>query len=347
MKDSGCVVYRRGKWVVDYYDRAGKRKWITCLSREAAKDKLEEIRRERKSTSAARKPDVEFAEYSAAWLRGAQIQPKTRHSYGQILRLHLVPAFGAVPLREIQRAALKDFLSEKLAEGMSRNSVRLLYATLRVILNEAIEDEILDRNPALKLGRKLRLSTAPSQREEEIKALDRDQMAAFLDTARKKAPRYFELFLLMSRTGLRPAEAYALEWTDLDYGRGEMQICRALGHGRVVKGTKTGLGRTVDMSDQVKEALQFLEITRAEEARERGWAEIPSTLFVNEVGGYLDEAKVRQVFKRILRAAKLPGHHVPYGLRHSFASQLLAEGVSVAYVSAQLGHADIRLTVNL
>jgi integrase len=49
---------------------------------------------------------------------------------------------------------------------------------------------------------------------------------------------------------------------------------------------------------------------------------------------------------RVLKAAKLPLYFTPHGLRHTYASILLAEGVSPVYVQEQLGHATIELTVS-
>ena len=49
---------------------------------------------------------------------------------------------------------------------------------------------------------------------------------------------------------------------------------------------------------------------------------------------------------RILKAAKLPQHFTPHCLRHTYASILLADGVSPVYVQEQLGHATIELTVS-
>jgi integrase len=48
----------------------------------------------------------------------------------------------------------------------------------------------------------------------------------------------------------------------------------------------------------------------------------------------------------VLRAAKLPSHHTPHSLRHTFASILISEGKSPAYVQQQLGHEDVSLTIN-
>jgi integrase len=66
------------------------------------------------------------------------------------------------------------------------------------------------------------------------------------------------------------------------------------------------------------------------------------------LGGWepLDANNVAKVFKRGLKAAGLPLHFTPHGLRHSFASLLLSAQVSPAYVQRQLGHASIKLTVD-
>jgi integrase len=110
--------------------------------------------------------------------------------------------------------------------------------------------------------------------------------------------------------------------------------------------TKTGRGRTVDLSRQVLNVLRRLETKPKAEALRRGWGEVPPWLFVNTVGQPLDPVRVRKVMARALRAAGLPGHLTPHCLRHTFASQLLQAGESPAYVQRQLGHASIKLTVD-
>jgi integrase len=72
----------------------------------------------------------------------------------------------------------------------------------------------------------------------------------------------------------------------------------------------------------------------------------PSWLFVSKVGTPLDPANVRKGMTHALKAAKLPTHFTPHCLRHTYASILLADGVSPVYVQEQLGHATIELTVS-
>ncbi len=59
----------------------------------------------------------------------------------------------------------------------------------------------------------------------------------------------------------------------------------------------------------------------------------------------MDHSNVSKAFRRAIKDAGLPAHFSPHCLRHTYASQLLADGVSPAYVSEQLDHASIELTV--
>jgi hypothetical protein len=70
-------------------------------------------------------------------------------------------------------------------------------------------------------------------------------------------------------------------------------------------------------------------------------------LFAPATGTLLDPARVQKVFKRVLKTAGLPLHFSPRCLRHTYASLLLQQGESPAYVQRQLGHASIRLTVDM
>ena len=65
-----------------------------------------------------------------------------------------MPVFGDIRIRELQRGRIKAFLAYRLQER-ANNTVRLMHATLRVILNAAVDHGILVANPADKLGRAL------------------------------------------------------------------------------------------------------------------------------------------------------------------------------------------------
>jgi integrase len=343
-----CIRKRRSKWVVDYRDAAGIRRWLTCETRRAAEivlaERLDESRQPREPIV---NPDIHLEEYSQRWLNliRMSVKPRTLDSYQQLLRLHLLPVLGPVKVRSIARGRIKMLLANKLAAGLSRNTVRLVHAALRALLNSAVDDGVILANPADKLGRQLKLVRPALARQEQIKAMTREQLAHFLKVTAKTFPRFYELFLLLGRTGLRLGEALALAWPDIDVERKEIRVRQAFSAGKI-ETPKSGHGRNVDMSQQLTTALRHLQIERKAETLKQGWKELPSWVFCTQAGTPLDEHRIRKVFSRVVKEAGLPSHFTPHCLRHTYASLLLQRGESPAYVQRQLGHASIQLTVD-
>jgi integrase len=293
-------------------------------------------------------PNVTVAEYAQRWLRlCARLKPISIAGYRGKLDRHLLPALGGLKVRKLHRSMVKDLLAEKVREGLSLDSVRLVHATLRAMLNAAVDDGVIAANPAAGLGRAMRLQIPLGARSESVRALDREQLERFLAAALAKAPRFFPMFFLMSRTGLRLGEALALQWGDLDLVRRELRVMRALAMvGRRTDTPKSGHGRTVDLSASVCDTLRALKARASEAALARG-EPLGSFVFPPATGqdGPMRHLTVETAFRRCVKAAGLPDHFTPHSLRHSYASLLLQAGVSPAYVQEQLGHASIELTV--
>jgi integrase len=125
-----------------------------------------------------------------------------------------------------------------------------------------------------------------------------------------------------------------------------IRIAHAFSEDSELDTPKSGHGRTVDMSQPLVDTLKTHDKTNKQEKFTYGWAELPPWLFVTKVGTPLDPAYVRAAMLRVLKAAHLPPHFTSHCLRHTYASILLAEGVSPAYVQEQLGHATMELTVS-
>jgi integrase len=352
---------KRDVWLVDYLDGAGVRHRLTAKTREQAEgllaEKITESRQAQPVDSTDR--NITLAEYGARWLAAAasELKPRTVASYDQLFRLHIEPTLGALKLREIQRAHVKNLLTQKRQAELSKNTVRLIRACLSTMLAEALDDGLLKANPAVSASRRRGRnadSITIAERHQAIRPFSEDELAAFLEAAkvdkpkrqfRKAAPHgsdQYALFLTLARTGIRPGEAFALTWEDLDFSRREILIERTLSAGQVGS-TKTGRARRVDMSRELTATLAELYKRREQQTLERGWGEVPQTVFVNDRGLALDESRVRKRFARILKTAKLSGHRV-YDLRHTFATSLLTRA-PITYVAAQLGHAKPTTTL--
>ena len=123
---------------------------------------------------------------------------------------------------------------------------------------------MLKANPAALASRrragKRTDSITPNERQKAIRPLSEEQIEALLNEARADR-EYYPLLLTLARTGVRPGEAMALQWDDLDFSNREILIERALSAGQIGT-TKTGGVRRVDMSQTLAETLSQLFIER-------------------------------------------------------------------------------------
>ncbi len=115
-------------------------------------------------------------------------------------------------------------------------------------------------------------------------------------------------------------------------------------HRKIVP-TKNKKIRRVNLSDELIAALTELRRRRRAEYLKRGENEIPEIVFCNESGKRMDRINlVGRYFLKCLEKAGLKRRRF-HNMRHTFASLLLTDGAPIAYVSEQLGHSSIELTV--
>jgi hypothetical protein len=135
-----------------------------------------------------------LSQYAERWQHQVvtTLKPRTIASYADTLRLHLLPRFGATRVRDLTRGDIKAFLAGRRGSHAT-DSVRIMHATLRALLNAAKDDELITANPAEKLGKALKLVERAKVRQQRIKAMERRQRDLFLSN---RSPR---------RTLVRPA----------------------------------------------------------------------------------------------------------------------------------------------
>jgi integrase len=126
-----------------------------------------------------------------------------------------------------------------------------------------------------------------------------------------------------------------------------MEIQRAYCHrSRKIQTPKNGKTRRVDMSQQMTDTLKALLIERKKETLLNGWGEVPPLIFVSEQGTMLDGDNIRhRAFHTALKKAGLR-HIRIHDLRHTFASLLIQNDESLAYVKEQMGHHSIQVMVD-
>lgn len=344
-------IFRRGDregWTLKYQERSRRWRYRQFATKREAREHVDELLLSPAvKLDAGDRATLTLAEYAARWLemRKPTLRLGTVELYAGCLARYILPALGETRPGDITRADVRDFLAQLLGRGLAKTTVRTVRGTLRCLLEEAIEDGLLAVNPAAGKLKALRLTVTLADRASKIRAFDRDQLRRFLAAAAAKLPERALLWRLQAATGLRPGEAYAAQWTDLDLERRQIHIRRSVSR-RVVQGTKTGAERIVDLPASVVEDLRRHDVATKATALGHG-DERAAWIFPSLRGTPLDTHQLERDFKRALAAAGLPGHFSPYSLRHTFASLHLQAGESIYYVQRQLGHRSIGLTVDL
>jgi integrase len=202
------------------------------------------------------------------------------------------------------------------------------------VLSYAVERRHILVSPAAKLGKYVRANDVP---EERVDPFTREELSTLLETARSDMPEWHPFLLTAARTGLRFGELTALRPDDLDF-RGRAILIRRAAYRGTVSTPKSGKARRVDMSRQLAETLRgYLSVREAEAVVAGGTP--PPWLFTDPTGRLVNHRWFyHHVWWPLLRRSEV--------LRHSFATALIAQGESLAYVRDQLGHHSISLTVD-
>jgi integrase len=157
-------------------------------------------------------------------------------------------------------------------------------------------------------------------------------------------PGWYPALLAAARTGLRFCEWTALRPDDLDFRGGAVLVQRRMYLGKLST-PKNKKGRRVDMSQQLAAVLQGWLTLRAAEAAVEGRPPA-EWLFPGPSGKPVTDTYFSaRVWRPLLRRAGVR-YRPPHQLRHTYASLLIQQGESLAYVQSQLGHASIRQTVD-
>jgi integrase len=295
-------------------------------------------------------PDrLTVAQHLATWLETAvrpTARPPTYRSYTYVVRRHLAPGLGALPLARLDAPAVRAFLQDRLAAGLSPRTVQLCHAVLRRALTVAERDGLVPRNVA-------RLVTPPRAPRAAVQPLTVAEARALLAAAHGE--RWEALVVTALYLGLRQGELLGLRWCDVDLAAGRLRV---VGQVQRVQGALAWTApksarsqRTLELPRAVAEALRAHRARQAAERLRAGALWQPPAwgadlVFTTQTGGALDARNVVRWYHRLLARAGLPRrpfHH----LRHTAASLLLAEGCDLRTVQHVLGHSQVSLTADL
>jgi integrase len=311
-----------------------------------------------------------FEAYAERWIelrrssRGEPLRRTTKDKYRSSLRINVYPTFGQVPLDQITRAAVRTWHDE-LDKGPSARSDA--YATLRTILNTAVDDELIEKNPAHIRG------AARQVRRKNLRPASATELTVMVDAM----PEPHRLLLLLATwCALRSGELRELRRSDVVITRDEtaaeiawVEVSRAVVRARttdpdatrliedIVGPPKTDAGvRSVSIPDFVIPTIKnHLDRHAAPgpvgllfHASQDETKHLSETTMNGRAAILNDDGSVRKAGFGWREARRRAGREDLdlHDLRHTGATWAAEEGASIAELMYRLGHSTPSMAIH-
>ena len=318
------------RWrVILYNPDTHKQEWHTVNGTRRDAEAFERQQKTRLASGVyiARSERRTFAEVAAMFLaerKARNRRTSTIACYETVLKVHLMAEFGAREVGMIRRSDIAEHFDRMREKGATVQTVNRALRAMKAVLFFALERELVERNV---MQRFRPFEGGKDERHVSRGAFSEAEVQAILGAAR---PHERALIGLLCFTGLRPGEAYALDWANVDLVGGAACIVRSWDHrGRKFVEPKTKAGaRVVPLSSWLVAELS------AHKARGTG----EGLVFSTSTGRPMNPSNVRRdIWLPLKKRAGVRSLDL-YSLRHTFASLGRTAGESAFNVARMMGH---------
>jgi integrase len=274
---------------------------------------------------------VSVEDYARAWIKERQLRPRTRENYQDAWRLHIGPVLGSKQLRDITPHVVRGWRTRLLETGRGEPTVAKAYRLLRAVLNTAVDDGLISRNPC-------RIKGADRTKTPERPVATVPQVYALADAV---GARFRALILLAAVSGLRWAELVGLRRGDFDLDSSTLRVPR-----RVAELRDSGMdeGPTNHRPASAPSPCPRVVTELQNHLATFVGPEDTALLFTGAQGGRLRRGNFRRAVKwadaRV--AAGLPEEFHFHDLRHTGDHLASRAGASTRELMHRMGHASER-----
>jgi integrase len=277
-------------------------------------------------------------------LRG--LEGKTLDPYLAGWRKRVVPALGRIPIRMVTTGAVDRTVHGWIAEQCSRSTVKNSLSVLVRVMEQAVRDGVIDRNPARVVGWQREYQRAEDELDDPRSlALPNWEALSQLATALvARSAHHFDgwgdVVIFAARTAARIGEVSGIRRADIDYGAWTWTVRRQTtpGPGGLIdKGTKGKRARTVPLIEEVRPLVQKRLESVAPDPMAR--------LFTGPRGGRITTAVLRDATHWDEVVTELGYEHLRrHDLRHTGLTWMADAGVPVHVLRKIAGHGSLVTT---
>lgn len=293
-------------------------------------------------------PFMLYGEWLKIWYNEKKnyVKLTTYSGYGDAIKNRILPELGDLPLSEIseeilQQATLKWLKSgRKNGGGLAENTVREAVMVVKLSLKAAAKRGLIPRSEMDIVFPAENRSKAPCVLSAENRILY--TKSVMHDFNYRSAGIIFCL-----HTGVRIGELCALQWGDIDLKEGTVYISKTLE--RVTLNDFNGnMSTEITLtSPKTQSSIRLIPLSPTLiNLLKPIYIKEPGAYFLTGTKKFIEPCNYRKFYTAFLKRHKLP-YIKFHGLRHTFATQLIENGVDCKTVSELLGHASVNMTLNL
>jgi integrase len=235
-------------------------------------------------------------------------------------------------LSSLSKADIRGFYAEMAARGCGDATMEATFRVLHRLLEVAVEEERIARNPA-------RGVRVPQPNRREPRFLSEEEVDAI---AYEVPDRYRCLVYFLSYTGLRIGEASALRVRNLDLAKGVVRVVESsaeVGGRRITGDTKTRKARAVHVGSQLRQMLREHVATYGRPLDPHAF------VFMGERNAQIRQNAFRsRIFQPAARRAGIQPTPTVHDLRHTAASLMAKSGYTLREAQEELGHSHATMT---
>ncbi len=300
--------------------------------------------------------DVLFTVFMLEWLEmmKSNVEITSYASYSICIKSRIVPYFEEhhpdLKLQEVTPKHIQDFYSYELRErGVTTNTVLRRHANIRKALQYAFKIGLIENNPADRIER-------PKKNHFSGSIYNEKELEQLFELVKGKP---IELGVILAAFyGLRRSEAVGLKWSAIDFEQKTITIRHTVtqvfmdGKSIIIEKDRTktkSSHRTLPLVPPFEELLHALKARQDMNKQLCGRAycmKDAEYIYVNDIGELVKPGYITEHFPNMLKKNNLRKIRF-HDLRHSCASLLYANGVSLKEIQEWLGHSDISTTSNI
>lgn len=345
-----------GRYMVKVYigmkDGKKQYKYVYGKTQKEANQKAEELKVSLRKGMDISSSNDSLKTWANYWLTSKKHEVSEERNKTLVSRSSIwIDAIGNAQITQIKPFELQSILFSIAAKNpytgqpMAKKTIRGYVQVINAIFEFAMDNRVIDYNPASKL--KAPQGAVTSQRR-ALTEIERERVMEFEHRAKPSA-------MLMMLSGLRRGEATALQWNDIDFTNNRISVTKSFNFkSKSLKSPKNGKSRVVSVPQMLIDYLKTLP-------------KISPFVLTNAKGQMMTDISWRRLYESYMHdmnieygfngnapdkfsPIKIPmviTPFTPHELRHTFCTIMYEAGIDALTAKEQMGHSDIKTTLSI